>query len=83
MADTNYLRSVAEQTPTAWWHDSGDPGELERETMIEQLRKISEFEGAFEPDGMAPEEFITFGVTRKTLTQFYHNGWALLKNYEG
>jgi transaldolase len=51
--------------------------------MIEQLRKISEFEGAFEPDGMTPEEFITFGVTRKTLTQFYHSGWALLKNYEG
>lgn len=57
MADTNYLRSVAEQTPTAWWHDSEDPEELERETKIEQLRK--------------------------TLTQFYHSGWAFLKSYEG
>jgi transaldolase len=50
---------------------------------IEQLRKIPEFVRAFEPDGMAPEEFITFGVTQKTLTQFYHSGWALLENYEG
>jgi transaldolase len=50
---------------------------------IEQLRKIPEFVRAFEPDGMAPEEFITFGVTQKTLTQFYHIGWALLENYEG
>ena len=50
---------------------------------IEQLRKIPEFVRAFEPDGMAPEEFITFGVTQKTLTQFYHSGWALLESYEG
>jgi transaldolase len=50
---------------------------------IEQLREIPEFMRAFDPDGMAPEEFITFGVTQKTLTQFYHSGWALLESYEG
>jgi transaldolase len=50
---------------------------------IEQLREIPEFVRAFEPDGMTPEDFITFGVTQKTLTQFYHSGWALLESYEG
>ena len=30
MAETNYLKWIAEDTPTAWWHDSGDPRELEQ-----------------------------------------------------
>ena len=67
---------------------SGMPQEqrIEREAdvrAIEQLRLIPEFVRAYEPEGMAPEEFITFGVTQKTLSQFYHSGWALLENYEG
>lgn len=51
--------------------------------VIEQLRAIPEFVRAYEPDGMRPEEFITFGVTQKTLTQFYHSGWAVLESYGG
>ena len=50
---------------------------------IEQLQAIPEFVRAYEPEGMAPEEFITFGVAQKTLTQFYHSGWALLESYRG
>ena len=39
--------------------------------IIETLqRKVPEFSRAFEPDGMAVEEFETFGATRKTLRQF-------------
>ena len=30
MAQKNYLRWIAEETPTAWWHDSADPAEQER-----------------------------------------------------
>jgi transaldolase len=59
---------------------------IEREVdskVIEQLRVIPEFVRAYEPEGMAPEEFITFGVTQKTLTQFYHSGWSLLETYPG
>jgi transaldolase len=59
---------------------------IEREVdlkVIEKLRGIPEFVRAYEPEGMRPEEFITFGVTQKTLTQFYHSGWALLETYTG
>ena len=28
MPEKNYLQWLAAETPTAWWHDSGDPGEL-------------------------------------------------------
>lgn len=30
MDDKNYLSWIADSTDTAWWHDSGDPGELDR-----------------------------------------------------
>jgi transaldolase len=42
-----------------------DPG------IIEQLStRITDFNRAFKPDGMAVEEFETFGATGRTLTQF-------------
>jgi transaldolase len=44
---------------------------------------IPEFLRAYEPEGMTPEEFITFGATQKTLTQFYHSGWSLLETFPG
>lgn len=28
--ERGYLNWLAEETPTRWWHDSGDPGELRR-----------------------------------------------------
>ena len=28
MTKKNYLQWLASETPTAWWHDSGDPDEL-------------------------------------------------------
>ena len=30
MKQTGYLKWVIENTRTAWWHDSAEPGELER-----------------------------------------------------
>ncbi len=30
MSGRNYLQWLAAETPTAWWHDSGDPAELDR-----------------------------------------------------
>jgi transaldolase len=30
MSNDSYLRWLVSQTPTRWWHDSGDPQELER-----------------------------------------------------
>ena len=49
--------------------------------ILEQLRRIPEFVRAYEPDGMKPAEFITYGVTQKLLSQFNETGWAPLETY--
>jgi transaldolase len=48
--------------------------------IIERLSTLPEFIRAYEPEGMKPEDFITYGVTQKTLSQFYEGGWKLLEN---
>ena len=50
--------------------------------VIERLSTLSEFVRAYEPDGMKPEDFIAYGVTQKTLAQFYEGGWKLLENFK-
>ena len=64
-----------------------EPG-VPRETRIERpisadvirrLETIPEFVRAYEPNGMDPEEFITFGLTQRTLAQFHDAGWALIE----
>jgi len=52
------------------------------EDVIERLATLPEFVQAYEPEGMKPSEFITYGVTQKTLAQFYESGWKLLENFE-
>jgi transaldolase len=49
--------------------------------VIERLSTLPEFVKAYEPDGMKPEEFIAYGVTQKTLAQFYEGGWKLLETF--
>jgi transaldolase len=49
--------------------------------VIERLSALPEFVRAYEPDGMNPNDFITYGVTQKTLSQFYECGWKLLENF--
>ena len=46
--------------------------------VIRRLETIPEFVRAYEPDGMAPEEFITCGVIQRTLSQFSEKGWSML-----
>lgn len=50
--------------------------------VIRELYKIPEFVRAYEEGGLKPEEFITFGVTQKTLSQFLWTGWAPLETYQ-
>lgn len=50
--------------------------------VIKRLSQLPEFVRAYEPEGMKPGEFISFGVTQKTLTQFHESGWKLLENFE-
>jgi len=52
------------------------------EDVIERLRTIPDFVRAYEPDGLKPEEFITYGVTQRTLSQFVEAGWAPIAEFE-
>lgn len=48
---------------------------------IRRLQTIPEFVRAYEPDGLKPSDFITFGVIQKLLSQFTETGWAPLETY--
>jgi transaldolase len=48
--------------------------------IIRRLQSIPEFVKAYEPDGMVPEDFITYGPTQRTLAQFLDAGWALIES---
>ncbi len=50
--------------------------------VIDRLRTMPEFVRAYEPDGMAPEEFVAFGATQRTLQQFCETGWKLLEAFQ-
>ena len=50
--------------------------------VIDRLRQMPEFVRAYEPDGMAPEEFISYGPAQRTLTQFADAGWKLLESFQ-
>jgi transaldolase len=50
--------------------------------LINRLMKLPEFVRSYEPDGMAPEEFITYGATQRTLVQFSEIGWKQLENFQ-
>ncbi|MDW7658779.1 MAG: transaldolase family protein [Bacillota bacterium] len=52
-----------------------DPGTIAR------LMRIPEFVRAYEPDGLVPADFITYGVIQKLLSQFTETGWAPLETY--
>jgi len=49
--------------------------------VIARLSQMPEFVRAYDPQGMQPEEFITYGVTQKTLTAFHESGWKLLEGF--
>jgi len=57
---------------------------IEREIpadVIARLEKLPEFVRSYEPDGMAAEEFITYGANQRTLSQFIELGWKPLENF--
>lgn len=49
--------------------------------VIDRLRTMPEFVRAYEPGGMAPNDFIGFGATQRTLSQFCEVGWRLLESF--
>jgi len=52
-----------------------------QDSVIERLKTMPEFTRAYEPEGMSPKEFITFGLTQRTLSQFVEAGWKQLEAY--
>lgn len=50
-------------------------------TIVHKLRRVPEFVRAYDEGALAPEEFVTFGVTQRTLAQFLWTGWAPLETY--
>ena len=50
--------------------------------VIARLNRINEFVRAYEPNGMKPEEFITFGPVNRTSTQFIESGWNKMKSFQ-
>jgi transaldolase len=49
--------------------------------VIARLMTIPEFVRAYEPDGMKPVDFITYGLVQRTLSQFVEAGWLPLEAY--
>jgi transaldolase len=49
--------------------------------VIKRLCKMPEFVRSYEPEGMRPSEFIGFGPTQRTLSQFVEAGWRLMETY--
>lgn len=50
--------------------------------VLRRLERLPEFVRAYEPEGMKPEEFISYGVTQRTLSQFIEAGWRLLETFQ-
>jgi transaldolase len=49
--------------------------------VIDRLSQMPEFVKAYEPDGMSPADFITYGPTQRTLTQFCETGWKPMESF--
>jgi len=48
--------------------------------VIERLSACPEFIKAYEPDGLKPEQFFSYGCVQKTLAQFVEN-WGQIEKY--
>ena len=50
--------------------------------VVRRLETVPDFVRAYEPEGLKPEEFITYGVTQRTLAQFVEAGWLRLEGFK-
>jgi len=60
----------------------GDMFKPVSQDIISRLMRIREFKRAYEPDGMDQTEFITYGATQRTLSQFSDAGWKYIEEYQ-
>jgi transaldolase len=83
LAGAELVMSIA---PAAqeWFITKDHPREkrIDREIapdVVQRLSTMPEFMKAYEPDGMAPRDFISYGATQRTLCQFIEAGWKHLE----
>lgn len=85
LAGADMVMSVAPNIAQALAQESDctpHVGEEVDPAIIARLMEMPEFAKAYEPDGMKPEEFITFGSCNRTLDQFVQCGWNILRGLE-
>ncbi|NLV73944.1 MAG: hypothetical protein GXY52_04570 [Chloroflexi bacterium] len=51
------------------------------EDVLARLSQIPDFVRAYAPDGIAVADFLSFGLTQRTLSQFIEAGWGPLESY--
>ena len=49
--------------------------------VLDRLSEMPEFLRSYETNGMMPCDFVSFGPTQRTLSQFCDAGWKLLENF--
>lgn len=49
---------------------------------IDRLSQLPDFVVAYEPNGMHPSDFISYGLTQRTLAQFVESGWKLMETFK-
>jgi transaldolase len=50
--------------------------------VIRRLSKVGEFKRAYEPNALTHAEFISYGATQRTISQFIEVGWKGLEAYK-
>jgi transaldolase len=48
--------------------------------VVDRLQQMPDFTRAYEPDGMTPADFVTYGVSQRTLSQFSES-WKLMESF--
>ena len=87
LAGADLIMSI-HPTPQKFFCEAEDHPREERigvpvaDEVIDRLRRMPEFVRAYEPDGMTANEFVTYGVTQRTLCQFAEVGWKLMESYK-
>jgi transaldolase len=49
--------------------------------VIKRLLTIPDYCRAYNPDGMTPDQFLSYGLTQRTLAQFLEAGWSMLEGF--
>jgi transaldolase len=86
LAGAELVMSIA-PAPQEWFLSGNLPREerIEKDVdpgVVRRLSSMQEFTRAYEPDGMAPTGFMSYGATQRTLCQFVEAGWRLLEGFK-